>query len=740
MTDLRLLRAGGSALLVDIEGPRLPRVLHWGADLGPLDQPDDNPAALDDVAAALLMPVGGSALDEPWTPTLLPTEDDGWAGRPGITGWGPGGGSLRLRLTEAVTVTERPDGGTDLFAIAADNEVGVRVDCVLALEPSGAVRARTTVTAVGGHPFDVGGLLTLLPVPQRGEEVLDLTGRWCRERSPQRSPLPHGGRTRESRRGRTGHDAALLMVAGTAGFGFGHGEVWGAHVAWSGDHVHTVEKLQEGRAAIGGGELLRTGEVHLAPGETYTSPWVVLVWSDQGLDGLTDRLHTMLRARPNHPSSPRPVVLNSWEAVYFDHDLPQLVKLVETAAAVGVERFVLDDGWFLGRRDDTAGLGDWVVDPQVWPDGLHPLVDRVRELGMQFGLWFEPEMANPASDLLREDPDRVLARPGRTPRAWRRQQVVDLARPDVYERVLEQISAIVAEYRLDYLKWDHNRDLHEAEHWADGVGRPAVHGQTLAIYRLLDELRERHPGLEIESCSSGGGRVDLGILERTDRVWASDTNDAVERQLIQRWTGLLLPPELVGAHVGPPVAHTTGRTVDLGMSLLTALFGHAGIEWDITTCSAEELDRIRAWTALYRELRPLLHGGRTVRRDLPSGLPGTTGALLHGVVAPDLERALYAVVRLQTDADAALAPVPLPGLHPDRRYEVRLRRELDDAGRREHRASVPAVSRGPLVLTGRALASAGIALPMLGPARGLLLDVRAVHRTPGPVWITASQP
>jgi len=736
VSDLRLLRAGGTALLVDIQGPRLPRVLHWGADPGAL-APDE----LDDVASALLVPVGGSSLDDPWAPSLLPTEDDGWAARPGVSGWGPGGAGLRLRLTQPVTVTPRPDGGTDLRAVAADVEVGVRVDCELALEPSGVVRARTTVTASGEHSWDVGGLVTLLPVPQRADEVLDLTGRWCRERSPQRSRLLHGGRTRESRRGRTGHDAPLLIVAGTRGFDFGHGEVWAAHVAWSGDHVHTVEKLQEGRAAIGGGELLRVGEVHLEPGASYASPWVVLVFSDQGLDGLTDRLHVMQRARPNHPQTPRPVVLNSWEAVYFDHDLARLLRLAETAASVGVERFVLDDGWFLGRRDDTAGLGDWVVDPQVWPQGLHPLVDRVRELGMQVGLWFEPEMANPDSDLLREDPDRVLARPGRTPRPWRRQQVVDLVRPEVFDRLLAQISALVTEYRLDYLKWDHNRDLHEAEHWADGVGRPAVHAQTLALYRLLDELRARHPGLEIESCSSGGGRVDLAILERTDRVWASDTNDAVERQLIQRWTGLLLAPELVGAHVGPPVAHTTGRTVDLGMRLLTALFGHAGIEWDITGCGDAELARIRAWTALHRELRPLLHGGRTVRRDLPGdstggatgGGTGHGGALLHGVVAPDRSRAVYALVRLVTDPDAALGPVPLPGLDPDTRYRVRLRHELDDPHGRGHRESVPALEQRPdgLVLTGRVLATSGVALPLVRPAQGLLIDVQALGVSAG---------
>ena len=346
MSELRLLRAAGTALLIDVEGPRLPRVLQWGADPGPLEPPD-----LEAMAAALVLPIGNSALDDPWTPSLLATEDDGWAARPGISGWGPGGACLRLRLLEPVTVTDRPDGGAELRALAADAEVGVQVECRLALEPSGVVRAQTTVLATGADGWQVGGVVALLPVPQRAGEVLDLTGRWCRERSPQRSPLLHGGRIRESRRGRTGHDAPLLIVAGTRGFDFGHGEVWAAHVAWSGDHVHLVERLQEGRAAVGGGELLRPGEIHLATGERYISPWTVLVWSDQGLDGVSDRLHTMLRARPHHARSPRPVVLNSWEAVYFDHDLDRLLSLVETAASVGVERFVLDDGWFLGRRD-----------------------------------------------------------------------------------------------------------------------------------------------------------------------------------------------------------------------------------------------------------------------------------------------------------------------------------------------------------------------------------------------------
>ncbi|HEX4811446.1 MAG TPA: alpha-galactosidase [Nonomuraea sp.] len=228
------------------------------------------------------------------------------------------------------------------------------------------------------------------------------------------------------------------------------------------------------------------------------------------------------------------------------HGLDRLLELADRAAAAGIERFVLDDGWFRHRRHDRAGLGDWYVDERVWPDGLRPLADRVRELGMQFGLWFEPEMVNPDSDLARAHPDWILGRSGRTPPPQRHQQTLDLARPEVFAYLLERLDTLAGEYALDSIKWDHNRDIAEPVH--DGVA--GVHAQTAATYRLLDELRRRHPALEIESCSSGGARVDYGVLARTDRVWTSDSNDALDRQAIQRWTGLLVPPERMGAHVG----------------------------------------------------------------------------------------------------------------------------------------------------------------------------------------------
>ncbi|WP_030105971.1 alpha-galactosidase [Actinoalloteichus caeruleus] len=724
MTDgIIALRAAGTALVLDVPASGTPRVLHWGADLGEVDA--ELGAAL---RTGVEQPAPPSSVDFPrWFP-LLAGEADGWSGRPALAGHREGAVSHPRWTVHEVDLDHPSDrhpasgSGGELTVRASDERSGLAVTVTLRMEAGGLVRTRHRVTNTGTGAWTVGGLVSALPLPDEATELLDLTGRWCRERSPQRRPLVEGSWARESRRGRTGHDAPLLLVAGQTGFGFRHGEVWGVHVAWSGDQVHLAERLPEragqASATLGGGELLRPGEVRLAPGETHTTPWVCFSWSDRGLDGLSARLHDWLRSRRHHPRTPRPLVLNTWEAVYFDHDVDTLRELASVAASVGVERFVLDDGWFLGRRHERAGLGDWHVDPGKYPDGLHPVFDHVRELGMEVGLWVEPEMVNPDSDLYRAHPDWVLAAEGRLPLPWRHQHVLDLSRPEVADHLFERLTALVTEYRIDYLKWDHNRDLLEAVHGP--TGRAGVHGQTLGVYRLLDRLRERHPRLEIESCSSGGARVDLGVLERTDRVWASDTNDPVERQVIQRWTEVLLPPELVGSHVGGPTSHTTGRVTDLRFRLLTSLGAHAGIEWNLVGRDEAELDAIRAWAALYRELRGLLHGGRVVHVDHPD-----PEALVRGVVAPDGREAVFSYARLGTSTGAVPGRVRLPGLNPDHRYLVRLRTEVGEPTSGSAVALPRWIEEGGVVFTGRALDAVGLQLPVLHPAHGLLLHLRA---------------
>jgi len=484
--------------------------------------------------------------------------------------------------------------------------------------------------------------------------------------------------------------------------------VLGVRVAWSGNSTLRLERDAATGTCLGGGALLLPGEVALAERESYRTPWVFFAAADDGLDGLAAAWHAYQRSLAAHPTM-QPVVLNVWEAVYFDHDLERLRAIADRAARVGVERFVLDDGWFRHRRNDAAGLGDWYVDESVWPDGLTPLVDKVRELGMEFGLWFEPEMVNPDSDLYREHPDWVLAAGDRTPLLHRNQLVLDLTRADAFDYLLERISSVLAAYPIDFVKWDHNRDLLEAGTGRRG-GAPAVHEQTLAFYRLLDTLRERHPQVAWESCAAGGGRVDLGVLERVQRVWTSDMTDALARQQIQRWTVQLLAPEYAGAHVSAPTSHVTGRTFDLDFRAATALFGAFGIEWDLTTADDDGLDRLAGWVARHQRFRPLLHTGRVVRPD-----SGDPAVLLHGVVSADRSEALLAHVQLDESAHNRGVAVRVPGLDPDPAYR------LDWEGPVDHRAvsmSAPLPEGGPTAgahLTGGSLATRGFWIPRRRP-------------------------
>ncbi|MET8319975.1 alpha-galactosidase [Micromonospora sp. NPDC005189] len=710
MTILHLRRARTS-LVLDARGPGLPRVVHWGGDIGDLD--DDGLRQLVD---ATVPPVVPSSFDEPTVLSLLPEPSAGWSGRPGLAGHRDGTGwSTAFRL-DGLDVDQPVEGSARVTVRASDPTAELSLTVEIEVDPNGLLLLRHRLRNDGDSAYELRELTPVLPVPAVATELLDLTGRWCRERSPQRHPWQQGSWVREGRHGRTGHDATLLLVAGTAGFGFGHGEVWAVHTAWSGDHVTFAERRPTGESTLGGGELLAPGEIRLGHGESYDTPLLYAVWSDAGLDGLSDVLHTHLRARPGHPRSPRPVTLNVWEAVYFDHDLDRLRALADRAAQIGVERFVLDDGWFRGRRDDTAGLGDWYVDESVWPNGLQPLIDHVTGRGLEFGLWVEPEMVNPDSDLFRAHPDWLLAVPGRLPPAWRNQQVLDLGRSEAYDHLLERLDVLLTDHPgIRYLKWDQNRDLTEAGHH----GRPGVHEQTLAVYRLLDELRRRHPGVEIESCASGGARVDLAILARTDRVWASDCNDALERLSIQRWTGLLLPPELVGTHVGPERSHTTNRVHDLGFRAATALFGHHGIEWDIASISITEQTELAAWVALHKRLRSLLHAGRVVRVDHPD-----PAVWAHGVVAHDNTRAVYAVARLATSVTQTPGTVRLPGLDLGRRYRVRPVSGVPAPATIDR--SAPAWLTGGVTLSGAALARVGVQLPALHPEQSLVLEVDAV--------------
>ncbi|HET6875979.1 MAG TPA: alpha-galactosidase [Jatrophihabitans sp.] len=707
---------GRTALLLVPDGDRLPLVGWLGllpaAPGGSDAVPAGDPAA---DLAAVAAPSAAAA--------LLPEHSRGTFRRPGLRGH-------RLAAANTAGDTEAGHDWSTAFELqsvtgdgsrcsiaAADRVARLALRTDVEALTGGALRIRHTLTNTGDAPFVVDGLDVAVPLPERATELLDFSGRHERERSPQRSGIRDGLWLRESRRGRTGLEAATMLIAGTPGFGFGSGELVAVHVGWSGNSSMWVERDPAGAATVGGGELLLPGEVVLTTGEEYTTPWVYVVAGDAGLDSVAAPLHEWQRSLRAHPGQ-QPVLINVWEAVYFDHDLDRLTELADRAARIGVQRFVLDDGWFAGRRSDDAGLGDWWVDEQVWPKGLHPLVDHVRGLGLQFGLWFEPEMVNPDSELFQARPDWVLHAGERLPSLARNQLVLDLGNPDVFDYLLGRIDALLDEYPIDYVKWDHNRDLLDAGSSRCGV--PAVHRQAQAHYDLLDELRRRHPNVEWESCASGGGRIDLGVLERVQRVWTSDMTDALSRQAIQRWTGQLVAPEYLGAHVSARTSHQTGRTLPLDFRAGTALFGSFGLELDLTKVDDDELDALAAWIARYERFRPLLHGGRVVRPE-----SSDPAVWLHGVVAKDGRSALMAHVQLDESESNRGVRMRIPHLSDDVRYDLSWVGPVDTGKVSQASPVDPAGPTGGRAVSGAVLRAEGVWIPRRRPETMLLLDVTA---------------
>lgn len=749
------LRAAGVSLVLDTTGGRVPAILHWGTDLGPLTGED-----LTALLAAVTPAISSNGPDVPLRTGILPQSADGWLGRPGLTGSRDDGSGTAPRLTvTGVRITEQgteralpagegPDLETGPALVAvdlADELLGLAVRLDVELLPSGLVRVRAEITNAGDTAYTVHQLTPALPVPLDADELLDFGGRWTKERTSQRRAMVTGTHLRENRRGRTGADAAHLLHLGTSGFDFATGEIWAVHTAFSGNHTHHAERLSAGVQVIGGGELLLPGEGRLAPGAAIASPWLYGAHSAAGLDTIARRFHAHLRDRETHgglpyPGTDRPVTLNVWEAVYFDHDLAVLSELADRAAELGVERFVLDDGWFGSRRDDSSGLGDWTVSEEAWPGGLAPLVDRVTGHGMQFGLWFEPEMINEDSDLARAHPEWIMAPgPDRMPLPARHQQVLNLTIPEAWQHVHDAIDALLTEHDIAYIKWDHNRDLVEAATRATGAA--AVHEQTLAVYRLWDSLKAAHPGLEIESCSSGGARVDLGILERADRIWVSDCIDPLERATMNRWTSQLVPLELMGSHIASGGSHTTGRLHSLSFRAASAILGHLGIEWDLRRATEEELAELRTWIALYKEHRELLFTGDLVRADR-----GQDTVWITGVLSPERDRALYTVTAVGTPDIAPVGALRLPGLDPQRRYRVRplvlgpqptgyvwpawAREGADPATDAKGAGYGPPTLVDHLDVPGAVLLRTGLAAPVMAPETAFLLEVTALADRP----------
>jgi alpha-galactosidase len=551
---------------------------------------------------------------------------------------------------------------------ASDPRTRLGIEYIIDCDGSaGLLQVATTLTNNAAGPLNIDMMATAcLPIPQEMTEIIGFSGRWSGEFRRERIARFSGTYLRENKRGRSSHDSFPAIILCEQATCEQSGEAFGLHLAWSGSHTIRVDTISDGRVFASMGAYLFPGEIILAAGEVYASPAIVAGYSNSGLSALSRQFHSHVRENLLSPavlSRPRPVHYNSWEAVYFDHDIPRLMEIADKAAAIGVERFVLDDGWFGSRRDDTSGLGDWTVSADVYPAGLKPLVDHVTGLGMEMGIWFEPEMVNPDSDLFRAHPDWVLGIAGVDQIPFRHQYLLDISRPEVSDYLFDCIDAVLTEYAIGYIKWDMNRDLN---HPGGTGGEPRGRAQVTALYALLARIRAAHPNVEIESCASGGGRADMGILAHTDRIWTSDTNDAIDRQDIQRGASYFLPLNVLGAHVGPQHCHVTGRTLSMAMRSATALMGHMGIELNLLTEPEKDLTELKSAVAFYKAHRNLLHSGDMYRLDTASYLNA------FGIVAADKSEALFSVAFLTGHSRTLPMRICFDGLDPAARYALSL--------------------------------------------------------------------
>ena len=691
-----LLSAPTSSLLIEVVNGALV-IRHWGAPI--LGQNHD-------IALASRVSIANSSWDEPQLPGLMRESARGFLGRPTLSGHRNG-----KAWSTKFEVTDFHHQGNHCAVTLRDFHAELEVVVTFDLDAFGVLIQKATVKNIGNSDYVLNEFIHWLPLPREATQTLDFAGRWSNERQPQRRDIQIGTWVRESREGRSGHNFSIADIALTAQTSFQSGSAWATSIAWSGNSHYLVERGFDGQQSIGAGELLLAGEVILKGNESYEAPALFAVYSSQGLDGVSAAFHSHLRAREIHPTRPRPLTLNMWEALYFDHNEDKIRALVDVASEIGVERVVLDDGWFHSRRNDRSGLGDWVIDPAVWPNGLTPVIEYINSKGIEFGLWFEGEMVNPDSDLYRAHPEWILHEGDRTPPLWRHQLVLDLGHEEAYKHVLEQTSSLLAAHNIVYIKWDHNRVLVDAGH----LGAAGVRRQTQAIYRLFAELKKRHPGLEIESCASGGARIDLGVIDYVDRFWTSDNNDALERQTIQRWTSQVIPPEMLGTHIGPTHGHQTGRTLELSMRAISALFGHAGIEWNITQATAEERANLATWARYYKDNRALLHSGKSVRIDYPD-----EHGYLYGVISADTKKSIFAYVQLTPTVTIHPASLKFAGLDAAANYSVKA---VYPAGKPRFMLITPPQWMDGITMSGSALAAIGVSAPILAPANAVLIEI-----------------
>lgn len=510
-----------------------------------------------------------------------------------------------------------------------------------------------------------------LDLPDSDYDMTEFTGAWSRERHPHTQHLHYGTQQIESLRNASGHFANPVAAFARPGASEDHGEVIGLAFEYSGNFdLHAeVDTYDVTRLQLGINE--RGFAWHLEPGETFQTPEALIAYSDEGYDGMSRAFHRLVLdniVRGAWKRRERPILINNWEATYFDFDEDKLVDIARTAKQAGVELFVLDDGWFGARNNDTAGLGDWTPNPARLPQGLAGLSKRINDLGLKFGLWFEPEMVNKDSDLYRAHPDWAVHTPGRHMNHGRNEFLLNFANKDVVDNIYGQMSRLLDEANIAYIKWDMNRFVSEgydvtrgAEHQGE-----AYHRYILGVYDLLERLLQRFPDLIIEGCASGGGRFDMGMLYYTPQIWCSDDTDAIERLKIQYGTSYFYPLSAMGAHVSVVPNHQANRITPIETRANVAMFGTFGYELDLNTLSEEEFGKVRNQIEFFKRYREIIHTGDFHRLVSPDG--NEQAAWM--VVSRDRKTAIVGDYRILLTPNSRYMRLHLRGLDENTQYRV----------------------------------------------------------------------
>ena len=512
-----------------------------------------------------------------------------------------------------------------------------------------------------------------LDFPDHDFDRLSLYGGHAAERSLERVRLMRGIQENSSRRGASSHQQSPFLALARPDTGETSGEIYGFSLVWSGEFSFRTEVEQFGTVRVVGGINPQGFSWQLEPGESFQTPEAWMVYSHEGMNGMSQSFHELVRhhiVRGKYRDALRPILVNNWEATYFDFDDEKMDKLAETAKELGIELLVLDDGWFGKRNDDNSSLGDWQVNTAKLKNGLKGVADSAHKRGLKFGLWFEPEMVSVDSDLYRAHPDWALQAPAYPLTYGRHQLVLDLSRQEVRDYVVESVSRILRENPIDYVKWDFNRhitDAFSAKLPAERQGEVRTRF-VLGLYEVLERITQSFPEVLFESCSGGGGRFDAGMLYYMPQTWTSDDTDAVQRLSIQSGTSLVFPPITMGAHVSVVPNHQVGRVTSLQMRGLCAMMGDFGYELDITKFTAEERREVKAQIELYKKIRPTLQLGSFHRLLTP--FAGTKNETAWQFISRDGSQVVLMYFKTLAEPAAPIRLLKLAELDPEAEYEL----------------------------------------------------------------------